>query len=275
MPASSSGVRSSRWRFSMIEISRAVSSSISSTSAGIVSRPASRDARQRRSPATSWYRFSPSGRTRIGWRTPCSRIDADSSWSASGSKTRRGWSGFGSIRSTGMVRTPTLRPTLSELKRLTIAGESSRSSERRRAAAARKSGLAKVDDLPSELAIGPGRVRRAGIGRDRSSGKRRLAELDGVPDDAAEDVVIADDPQLVQHVAGEVRPAVEERRQQPEDPEIAVQLHPDHVDDLDEVVQTLHRVVLGLDGDDHAVRGDEPVDRQEPEVRRAVDEDVV
>ena len=38
----------------MIEISSAVSSSSSSTSAGIVSRPASFDARQRRSPATSW-----------------------------------------------------------------------------------------------------------------------------------------------------------------------------------------------------------------------------
>ena len=37
----------------MIEISRAVSSSISSTSAGIVARPASFEARQRRSPATS------------------------------------------------------------------------------------------------------------------------------------------------------------------------------------------------------------------------------
>ena len=38
----------------MIEISSAVSSSISSTSAGIVARPAAFDARQRRSPAMSW-----------------------------------------------------------------------------------------------------------------------------------------------------------------------------------------------------------------------------
>ena len=39
----------------MIAISSAVSSSISSMSAGIVSSPACRDARQRRSPAMSWY----------------------------------------------------------------------------------------------------------------------------------------------------------------------------------------------------------------------------
>jgi hypothetical protein len=51
--ASSSGEMSSRWRFSMIEISSAVSSSISSIRAGIVSSPACFEARQRRSPAIS------------------------------------------------------------------------------------------------------------------------------------------------------------------------------------------------------------------------------
>jgi len=53
-----------------------------STIAGIVSVAAIFDARQRRSPAISWNRFSSTGRTRIGWRTPCSRIDAASSCSA-------------------------------------------------------------------------------------------------------------------------------------------------------------------------------------------------
>ena len=50
----------------MIEISSAVSSSMSSTRAGIVAWPAIWDARQRRSPAISWYRPSSTGRTRIG-----------------------------------------------------------------------------------------------------------------------------------------------------------------------------------------------------------------
>src|SRR5262245_8616651 len=112
------------------------------------------------------------------------------------------------MRSTGMTFTPTLRPTFSEVSRLTIAGESSRSSDRRRAAAARKSGLAKVDHLPSEVAIGPRRFGRAGVRGDRPSRQRRLAELHGVADDAAEDVVVADDAQLVEHVAGEVRASV-------------------------------------------------------------------
>ncbi len=105
--------------------------------------------------------------------------------------------------------------------------------------------------------------------------ERGLAELDRVADDAVEDVVVADDAQLVEHVAREVRPAVVERRQQSEDPQVAVQLEPDRVDDLDQVVEALHRVVLRLDRDDHAGRRDQAVDRQQPEVRRAIDEDVV
>ena len=51
--ASSSGVRSSRWMFSMIAMLSAASSATSRTTAGTVSSPAAWAARQRRSPATS------------------------------------------------------------------------------------------------------------------------------------------------------------------------------------------------------------------------------
>ncbi len=81
--------------------------------------------------------------------------DADdaSSSSVSESKARRGFWGLGSMRSTGSTRTPRLRWDCSGESRLTIAGDSSRSSESRRAAAARKSVLAKFDHLPCQLAI--------------------------------------------------------------------------------------------------------------------------
>ena len=68
----------------MMLTSSAVASSNSATIAGIVSRSAMLDARQRRSPAMS-SNFEPLGRTRIGCRTPCSRIDAASSVSDSSS----------------------------------------------------------------------------------------------------------------------------------------------------------------------------------------------
>src|SRR5215210_7614200 len=124
-----------------------------------------------------------------------------------------------------MLRTPPRdRPWRSFDNRLTIAGESSRSSESRRAAAARKSVLAKVDNLPRELAVCPSRVRVRGIGRDRPPDQRCLAKLHRIPDDRIEHVVVADDPQLVEHVLREVGAAVEERGEQPEDLETAVEL---------------------------------------------------
>src|SRR5665811_2499401 len=184
----------------MIAISIAASSSSSSMRAGMVASPASRAARQRRSPATSWYWFGPSGRRRTGWRTPCSRIDAASSSRADASKTRRGFCGLASIRSIGTFRTPVVRP-LSAERRLTMDGESSRSSERRRAAYARKSGLAKFDDLLRELSECPGGLGAARVGGDRSTGQGGLAQLHGVPDDRVEDVMLAELSQLVEHLA--------------------------------------------------------------------------
>ena len=117
--------------------------------------------------------------------------------------------------SIGTIRTPIDRVGLSGVSRLTMAGESSVSSDSRRAAAARKSVRAKVDHLPGELAIDPGGIAAAGVGRDGAADERRLAELHGIADDAREDVMVADAAQLVEHVAREVRPAIEEGRQQP------------------------------------------------------------
>ena len=84
----------------------------------------------------------------MGWRTPCSRMDDASSIRVASSNAKRGCSGLGSIRSIGTSLTPVDGWVVSGDSRLTIAGGSSRSSDNRRAAAARKSGLAKIDHLP-------------------------------------------------------------------------------------------------------------------------------
>ena len=72
-----------------------VVSSTSRTRAGIVWSPARLAARHRRSPAMSSYSSSPAGRTRTGWSTPTSRIDAVSDASASSSKCAPGLVGVG------------------------------------------------------------------------------------------------------------------------------------------------------------------------------------
>src|SRR5574343_1902012 len=93
--ASSSGLRSSRWMFSISAIAAAASLGTSRTSTGTLSRPASLLARKRRSPAMISYlpTFSPSlrRRTRMGCMMPCALMDSASSYSAPSSMWVRGW----------------------------------------------------------------------------------------------------------------------------------------------------------------------------------------
>ncbi len=95
------GERSSRATFS-IRPSRSVSrSSASRITAGTVVAPASRAARQRRSPAISSYPPLRRGRRTTGWITPCERIESARPAVASWSKRFRGWRGFAWICSSG------------------------------------------------------------------------------------------------------------------------------------------------------------------------------
>src|SRR6187549_3144122 len=81
---------------------------------------------------------------------------------------------------------------------------------------------------------------------------------------------------LLEHVAAEKSSAVVERWQQAEDAYARVEtLRTDLRDDVHERREALECVVLRLDGDDHSVRCDKGVQRQESKSRRAVDQDVV
>ena len=103
----------------------------------------------------------------------------DSSASASSSNVRRGWSGLGiDAVDRDIADAGRLRAEPSGERRLMMAGESSRSSERRRAAVPRKSGLAKFDHLPCQPAVCARGIRVAW--RKTVTGlpdQRRLAEL--------------------------------------------------------------------------------------------------
>ena len=89
-------------------------------------------------------------------------------------------------------------------------------------------------------------------------------------------MVVAELAHLLQHVTTEQRPAVKEGGQQAENAQFGIEaLEPDLIDDIDQLSEALQRVVLLLDGDDHALRRDQPVDRQQAECRWAVDQHVV
>src|SRR5437588_6661839 len=276
MPASSSGETSSRWRFSIIETSRAVSSSKSTTMAGIVSRCASREARQRRSPAMSSY-WLPTGRTRIGCRTPCSRMLSASSVSESSSYESRGCAGLGRIRSIGTSRicACVARDSISE----TMPGPRSvlTASSKSRWMFSRRMGrlLAKFDHLPCKVAEGTRGVRTGCIFGNRLSGERRLAQLHRVLDHGVEDAMVAQLPQVLEHLASEDRPAVEQGCEQAGDLEVVVELELDGVDHLDQRSQPLDGVVLRLHRDDDSAARYQCVDGQQTERRWAVDDDHV
>src|SRR5713101_3726435 len=275
MTASSSGERSSRCRFSMSAISSAVESSKRSTMAGIVSFPASLDARQRRSPAMISY-WSPAGRTRIGCSTPCSRIDAASSASVSSCHVMRGCPGFGITFSSGMSRTAV---GVRAASKLMIPGCTSASCWKIRSPASRKDFLGRLlvstDHLLRQVHEALCRIASGLVHGDRNACGGRLPDLYGLPDHGGEHLVIAEILERVEHVAREDGAAVVERREQPVHLEVWIQSCVHRLDDLEKCCDTLECVVLRLHRDDHAGSGDQRVEREQAERGWAIDEDVV
>src|SRR5438034_8054329 len=275
MTASSSGERSSRCRFSMSAISSAVASSKRSTIAGIVSLPASLEARQRRSPAMISYSL-PAGRTRIGCSTPCSRIDAASSASVSSCHVMRGCPGFGITFSTGISRTAV---GVRAASRLMMPGCTSASCWKIRSPASRKDFrgrlLVSTDHLLRQIDEALCRIALGLVHGDRDARGGGFSDLYGLSDHGGEHLVISKIFQRVEHVAREDRSAVVERRKQAVHLEAWIQTRLYRLDDLEKCCDTFECVVLRLHGDDHACRRDERVQREETEGRWAIDEDVV
>src|SRR5437899_439752 len=277
MTASSSGDRSSRCRFSIRAISRAVASSNRSTIDGIVCLPASFDARQRRSPAMISY-AAPAGRARIGCSTPCSRLAAASSASVSSCQVVRGCEGLAMTFSSGMSRTAV---GVRAARRLMMTGSASISCWKMRVPASRKllpwrgGLLVSTNNLLCEVDEALGRVGARLIDGDRDARGGGLADLHRLTDHRVEDLVVAQVLERIEHVTPEDRPAVVEGREQAQHLELGVEARLDGLDDLEERRHALEGVVLGLNRDDHPARGDERVQREEPERRWAIDEHVV
>jgi hypothetical protein len=80
---------------------------------------------------------------------------------------------------------------------------------------------------------------------------------------------------LAGDLVGELGAAVVHRQQDRRDVQARVEVGAHEVDVAQQLAEALQRVVLALDRDQHLVRRDERVDRQQPERRRAVDEHVI
>src|SRR5207302_9570754 len=190
--------------------------------------------------------------------TPCSRIDAASSWRVSSWKVMRGCSGFGTTLPTGnsLIEFGPFEP-----RRLTMPCWASRSCWKMRVPASRNDLplLVSIRHLLREVDEGLRRVRLRVVHRDRHASGRRLADPHRLTDDGPEDLVVAEIAQRVEHVAPEDRAAVVERGEHPEHLELRVEPRLHRLDDLEQRRDPLERVVLRLHRDDHPVRADERI----------------
>ncbi len=104
---------------------------------------------------------------------------------------------------------------------------------------------------------------------------RRLRDAHRARHERAEHLLGEVRAHLVRDLRGEVGAPVVHGEKDGRDVQPGVEVHLDHLDVLEQLAQPLERVVLALDGDEHLVSRDERVDGEQPEARRAVDEDVV
>ena len=219
--------------------------------------------------------------------TPCSRMLATSVARASGSIRTRGWRGLSRIRSSAISIEP---PACGARCGISAARPRPRPCGRsepppitpptpRWPCACRRAGergwVDEEAELVGERPIREGARRRRSVDVDRLAVARRFGQANAARDHRREDVVPEMRPHLGGNLGGQVRSTVEHRQDRPVDREVRVQVVADKTDRRQELGQALQRVVLALDRDKGPVGGCQGIDGEQPEGRRAVDEDVV
>ena len=132
--------------------------------------------------------------------------------------------------------------------------------------------LAFAEDLLRELPVGVGGHPVRIVLQHRHALHRRLGEPHRLADPRGEHAVAEVLLEQLDRLLGVERARVDQRRQDPLDVDVRVEVLPDHRERVLKLDQAAHRQILALDGDDHLVGGRQRVDRQQPEARRRVDE---
>ena len=219
--------------------------------------------------------------------TPFSRIEAARSASSFSSKSRRGWFGLARIRSIGTLSVGAGRAATAA-GASSIVATSASSAERPRPRPLRSMPPPPITPVrPSPRPAHPGQqlARQPLVGEAAAAGavvdqrrdrvRRRLAE----PDVARDHRVVDQRAQVVPHVggdlSGQVIASVVHGQHNTLYPEPRIGVGADRLHRAHQLRQALEREELALQRHQHRVRGDERVDRQEVERRRAVDQDEV
>ena len=132
--------------------------------------------------------------------------------------------------------------------------------------------------VPRARAPPPGRTAHRSsrvVGHDGLAVARRLGDPHRPRHGRAQHQVPEVGPHLVGHLGGEPGPRVVHGQQDRRHVQLRVEVRPDEIDVAQQLAEALQRVVLALDRDEHFRRGDQRVDGEQAQRRRAVDQHVV
>ena len=104
---------------------------------------------------------------------------------------------------------------------------------------------------------------------------RRFAEPDVARDDGAKHLLLEELPHVGRDLLAQIRALVEHRQQHAFDVERGIERGADAAHRADEIGQPFEREVFAVQRNQHGIGGDERVEREQAERRRAIDEDVV
>src|SRR5262245_2297501 len=132
--------------------------------------------------------------------------------------------------------------------------------------------LCMLEDLPRQFEVGDSTAGAQVVEHDRLAVTRSFAEPDISWNDGLEDLTGEIPMNLFTDLQSHAGAAVEHREYDAAHVETRVQSLTNQFDGLQQMGEPLERVELALERNDHAVRRDEGVDRQESQRRRAVDD---
>src|SRR5688572_16381527 len=136
-------------------------------------------------------------------------------------------------------------------------------------------GLFEIDDLLRQALVSPRAFGPGVVLRDRPSETGRFGETDVARYDRLEDLLGEELLELRHDVGGQLVAAIEHGEDRAHHFKVRAQAALHEVDGTEQLAQAFERVIFRLHGDEHALGGDETIDGQKSQRRRAIDDDVI
>src|SRR4030095_107719 len=197
----------------------------------------------------------------MGWITPCTRMESASSLRVSSAKCFRGCWVFGTIRSISI----SLNPRDSANSGVGVP---------KRALSPRpKAFLCDMNDLLCETNVRLGSLRFDVVKQNGPAVTWGLPKANIPRNDRRQDLVAKECLKIRHYLVGKIRSFVEHRQKDALELQSRVGSLANLLDRCRQFRNALEREIFALDGNEHAVRRDQGVNRENVQRRRAIDKD--